>query len=415
MSYSEIDDYLDNKMLNNAMDLYIQKLKEMENTEMIAPDPTSLRISTRSAVSEISSYVNLAKVCSIFARNIVKYLYNKEDPNYLIRGVFMKNFVLTTHGKNMKNNIPLEELEERLKLLEGKEREHFYNSCTIIVQPSIERKHINIKLFSNGNISMTGCKENIDGHDAVATLLNKMKKYPECFIDTDSLTEEELKKYTKSKKCGPKINGFKDPHGVKITKYDITMINSDFKLNFTIDKEKLYDVILNNTDLMTMYEDHYAGVKIYYYWNMFNDVNDGICKCSHDSKCKGKGNGMGEGKCKKVTVICFQTGSVIITGARSEIQINHVYEDIIKILHKNYNKIIKLSIADFVGISDDVPPDESYIEEMKKNGESFPGSTGIEEEEVKPKKTRGRRKKVVEEPVKVRKIRIKRKVKKQNT
>ena len=58
-------------------------------------------------------------------------------------------------------------------------------------------------------------------------------------------------------------------------------------------------------------------------------VGDSVVTCSDhsgDFECV-----CDEGKCKKVTVICFQTGSVIITGARSEIQINHVYNDILKI------------------------------------------------------------------------------------
>ena len=359
MSYNELDDYLDNKMLNNAMALYIQKLNDMENCKEKAPEPTPLRISTRSAVSEISAYINLPLLAVYVVRNVIKNIVKGENPNYLLSGVVMKDFIFTTYGKHIKNSFPLDQIEEKLEaLLNNKKREHFYNSCTFILRPSVERKHINIKLFTNGSISMTGCKENCDGYDGVNVLLDEIKKNKEFFINTDELTKEELEKYQKSKKCGPKINGFLQPNSVKITKYDITMINSDFKLNFTIDKEKLYNLILLDTHLMSMYESHYAGVKISYYWNMFNEPNDGVCKCK--KKCiKGKGNGMGEGKCKKVTVICFQTGSVIITGARNEIQINHVYNDILKILHDNYNKIIKLSITDFL-----YPVDESCPKKM---------------------------------------------------
>lgn len=375
MSYNEIDDYLDNKMLNNAMALYIQKLNDMENCTDKAPDPTPLRISTRSATSEISAYVNLPLLAVNVVRNVINNVVKGGNPNYLLRGVVMKNFVYTTYGKHVKNSIPLDEIDEQLEmLLNNKKREHFYNSCTFILKPSIDRKHINIKLFTNGSISMTGCKENIDGYDGVNVLLNEIKKYKECLINTDELTHEELKKFQKSKKCGPKVNGFLHPNSVKITKYDITMINSDFKLNFTIDKEKLYNLVLHDTRLMSMYESHYAGVKISYYWNMFNEPNDGVCKCKNKFKCKGKGNGMGEGKCKKVTVICFQTGSVIITGARSEIQINHVYNDILKILHDNYNKIIKLSITDFLYSVDNSQPKKktTTIKVKKKKALSGP-------------------------------------------
>lgn len=381
MNNNDIDDLLNNNILNNAMNKYLHKLNEIDKVELNIPKPTPLRISTRSAISEISAYINLANTCSYFTKKIIENIDKKNNINYPIRGVVMKNFVYTMYGKNIKNNISADKIEEELELLKGVSRDHFYNSCTIIIKLS-DIKHVNIKLFSNGNISMTGCKENSDGSDVVNILLNEMKKNKECFINTDILTEEELTKYKKSKKCGEKINGYIYTNDVKVTKYDITMINSDFKLNFTLDKDKLYDVILNQSNLITMYEDHYAGVKIYYYWNMFNENNNGICKCDPKLKCNGRNNGTGEARCKKITIICFQTGSVIITGARNEMQINHAYNDIIKILHENYNKIIRISITDFLDLDycnneeiplDDIPIDENFsknnlpvIEQYKK-------------------------------------------------
>jgi TATA-box binding protein (TBP) (component of TFIID and TFIIIB) len=368
MNNNDIDDLLNNNILNNAMNKYLHKLNEIDKVELNIPKPTPLRISTRSAISEISAYINLANTCSYFTKKIIENIDKKNNINYPIRGVVMKNFVYTMYGKNIKNNISADKIEEELELLKGVSRDHFYNSCTIIIKLS-DIKHVNIKLFSNGNISMTGCKENSDGSDVVNILLNEMKKNKECFINTDILTEEELTKYKKSKKCGEKINGYIYTNDVKVTKYDITMINSDFKLNFTLDKDKLYDVILNQSNLITMYEDHYAGVKIYYYWNMFNENNNGICKCDPKLKCNGRNNGTGEARCKKITIICFQTGSVIITGARNEMQINHAYNDIIKILHENYNKIIRISITDFLDLDycnneeiplDDIPIDENF-------------------------------------------------------
>ena len=54
-----------------------------------------------------------------------------------------------------------------------------------------------------------------------------------------------------------------------------------------------------------------------YYWN--KDYHDypikGKCYCT--KKCTGKGNGEGDGNCKKVTTAVFQSGSVLITGGRS--------------------------------------------------------------------------------------------------
>ena len=61
----------------------------------------------------------------------------------------------------------------------------------------------------------------------------------------------------------------------------------------------------------------YPGVNIKYYINTNNC--DGICKCT--SICNGKGNGCGDGNCKKVTIAVFKSGKVIITGGQNQEQI----------------------------------------------------------------------------------------------
>jgi len=354
------DEYLDEKLKKEAMRDYIFKITNIENSNLNPPDPTPLKISTRSATSEISTFVDLVGIITRLMKNIIKNIIKGENPDYLIKGVIMKKFSFSTLEKHKKKTLKLDEVEKALELLSSKKREHFYNSASIYVKPDKERRPISIKLFSNGSISMTGCKENIDGRDAVNVLLAELKKYgDECFADKP---QEEIDEYN-AKKNSSKVNGVKDPDQIAITKYDITMINSDFKLNFMVDRKKLHNILLYDTNLMALYDDYYPGVKIYYFWNMFNDDNDGVCKCVNKLKCKGKGNGMGEGKCKRITIAVFQSGSVMITGARSELQINHVYKDIIKLIHNNYGKIIKFSILDHIKPLDDEPPDESYITE----------------------------------------------------
>ena len=92
------------------------------------------------------------------------------------------------------------------------------------------------------------------------------------------------------------------------------MINSDFKLNFKLDRYKLHEGLINFGLLSNYDPENYPGVKIYYFWNNYNGKrNKGICKCK--KKCKGKGKGNGENDCKKVTIAIFSSGSIIITGS----------------------------------------------------------------------------------------------------
>lgn len=318
---------------NSKIDLEIMNfLKKKKHMPM--PKPSKLRISTRSATSNISSPINLNKLAIILAQNIKNNILKKENVNYLIKGICMKNLVLNTiEKKKKKNNVTINNLDVVLASLINYSRLHFYNQCSIIVKPDLNRRPVNIKLFSNGAISLTGCKEDNDGIDAIEVLLKELKNYPEVFVNENK-------------------------EAIRITKYKITMINSDYQLNFKIDRKKLYN-ILKATNLLVMYEpETYPGVKIYYYWNTSNKDNNGICVCkdikrlrngkTNYKKCNGKGNGYGNTECKKVTIAVFQSGSVIITGARSELQIKHAYERINSIIKNNYKNIVKNSIEDFM-------------------------------------------------------------------
>ena len=81
-----------------------------------------------------------------------------------------------------------------------------------------------------------------------------------------------------------------------------------------------------------------------------------VCHCS--KQCKGKGLGIQMNDCKKVTISVFQSGNVIITGARTMEQVNDAYSTINKIFKNNYSSIVRYSILDFK---------EENNEKVKKN------------------------------------------------
>ena len=67
----------------------------------------------------------------------------------------------------------------------------------------------------------------------------------------------------------------------------------------------------------------------------------GVCHCS-DTICTGQGLGDAEGQCKRVTLSVFQTGKIIITGARNMPQIMEVYHYFNKILMKHGSEILRI-------------------------------------------------------------------------
>ena len=94
---------------------------------------------------------------------------------------------------------------------------------------------------------MTGCLENEDGRDAINVLLNELKQYKHIFVN-----ESDIQK-------------------LGIYNYEISMINSDYSVQFKIDRLKLYNILISQTDLLVTYEpERYPGVKISYFYNILN-------------------------------------------------------------------------------------------------------------------------------------------------
>ena len=72
---------------------------------------------------------------------------------------------------------------------------------------------------------------------------------------------------------------------IKISKFIKRVINSDFKFTSKLRRNKLFEFINTNTELVCSYEPCiYPGVKIQFF---YNDSMDGICRCQ-DGFCSNK-------------------------------------------------------------------------------------------------------------------------------
>ena len=343
----------------NIMDQNVMNFINMINNKEMhkIPEPSNFIISTQSAMCNLENVdnINLSRIVVDIGSAIVENIVMGKDENYLIRGIVVDNLIIRFDQSYLKkyknpyiqfgNNVidyqdrsEYQNLLEYIKSLENnslkkhgrqkikKDNENFYNSCSIIVKGGQDLKCVNIKLFNNGKITLTGAKEEFDGYHATNVLLQELKKSREIFINN---TEQDFDKF-------------------KINNYRITMINSDFSTYFKVDLLKLL-TILNNSkhQLFTKFNpEKYRGLIIGYYWNTEKPKQDGLCKCT--VKCNGKGCGTGNGKCKKVTISVFKSGRIIITGGQKVKQIEDAYSVINEILKNNYTEIVKLSILDYI-------------------------------------------------------------------
>jgi TATA-box binding protein (TBP) (component of TFIID and TFIIIB) len=230
----------------------------------------------------------------------------------------------------------------------------FFNQITIEVILD-DDKIINCKVFTNGMIQMTGCRNVTDAEDASNIIVNSIKK----------------------------IKGYENKNDVTISDYSIKMINSNFNIgDYKIDRYKLYEIL--NTKYRYMLScfnpDKYPGVKIYYKyyqnedmynWNSYqisewlHDTDLAICipifnkhnidgnklikLCDKDLINMGIENFEIRDKfkklmnnkeiIKKITLLIFRTGQIIITGANKINQLDIIYKFIIDLL-ESFPKIL---------------------------------------------------------------------------
>jgi TATA-box binding protein (TBP) (component of TFIID and TFIIIB) len=195
----------------------------------------------------------------------------------------------------------------------------FFNQATLVVRREVSPlnwKEINVKLFRNGGVQMTGVRS----------------------IEMASTTLHWLVDYLQRTCTAKPI--FAGP--LTIHKEQVQLVNTDFSIGAKVKRDVLYRILTEKYRLNSSFESAiYQGVKTKYFYNAERPATapPGLCPCS--KLCKGTGDGSKIGACKKITISPFQTGQVIITGARTMEQINEAYEFIKKVFRDNSEEILR--------------------------------------------------------------------------
>ena len=334
----EMDDF------ENNLNKYLNNIDSIE--------PTQLKISIMSATAALNSVLNL----KCLSKNL------KKDHNIC----FIDSMFNMTR-----------------KISNVSKKKIFYNQITLKIRPYYNPKldinlnlMVNLKLFRNGKLQLCGLKNENDGLLAIKILVKKlnniinkqfehMKIYTQKFnnkimeILVNKLYEKNyymidytnINNILKNKKqnnfyiknnnvnfSNNIINKLTNNNIIDITKYNITLINSDFFIGFKLNRNSVYDYILNEIKLLCDYDPCiYQGVLIKFYWNNMKSSQDGRCTCKNG--CNGKGTGNGDGQCKKITISIFQSGNIIITGKCNRYELYYIYDFIVSILKKNMNEL----------------------------------------------------------------------------
>lgn len=248
--------------------------------------PSDIMISTMTLACRIDTKFN--------CRNIARYV----DLSY--NGVLSVKCGNEDDTQTNRTLLPKKQKTGKKK----KKKNVFYNQVSIYVMvKGKKKKPVSVKLFLNGAMHLTGCKTISHAIEAITKIFDEIKKIKAIVILKKDCLSVVEQLFVPDRKI-LKIQNIKE--------LKVAMINSNFSINFKIDRAKLHNLMLAENYEVFYDPEKHACVNIKY------DHTD-----------------------KQLSIFVFEGGSIIITGVRNCHQIVDAYNFINKYLLLNYNKIVK--------------------------------------------------------------------------
>jgi TATA-box binding protein (TBP) (component of TFIID and TFIIIB) len=390
------------KLDKNIENINIENIMSNENIEQTYPkfEASPISVSTMTFLGNLNTTINL----NILARflNLVSpdsELIEKSSHGF---PVYIEYYRLLPQGeycgkrskrkkkeiqiKNTKYN-DVDELsdinqviiknDDQLSIKEKKKpaKRQFNNQATMIYRFKGNRL-VNIKIFNNGKLQITGVKSEEEVKKVINELIPLLVNTKYNVIENKP-NEGIVNQYLLSKTSDDKLQVYRylknmtseddiydwipsddkflntlnkpedfltitKPNEIHLTDLEIVLINSNYKINFNIDRNVLAYILSVEEGIYCSFEaNEYQGVKISYYWNQSQKLSEkyGICSCDVHCRTTKNKNKKSSTPCILITISVFRTGSIIITGARDMDQINDAYNFINNIIIKNIERI----------------------------------------------------------------------------
>lgn len=261
--------------------------------------PTKVSISTMCATCKLGTNIDVDKIYDYMPLSTTDIITIKKDDTKI------RTLINKVKNKNKKKT---------------KKVSHFFNQITIVVRTEeipVESyddcKKINVKLFRNGSVQMSGCKNLID----INVVLNKIIKRLSEIIGISENENDEI----------TKITFIDNKNNIGIYFFKIDMINSNYQIKFHINRQKLYDKLLSD-NIQCSYEPCIrACVIVKYVPPKDNDEN------------------------KDISIFVFEKGNIIITGAKKTSHILSAYDYVNKLLKKYQAEIKMINLDNIINES----------------------------------------------------------------
>ncbi len=275
----------------------------MKQNEPDYVKPTPLRISTKVITANMGTTMNAKELFQNIQQILIPLWWPGE-------GVLKME-----HEKSVIGYASRDAFSKR-----GVSDKTFFNQSTIVVRKATnpeqtQFKEVNVKLFGNGGIQMTGIPAEEFAKETLVWLLNTLAT----------------------------VRGSVFATKPELQKFKVQLINSDYQVAHPINRTALHTILSRTYGLFSTFESTiYQGVNTKYYYNDQHPDKErpGICLCS--KRCRGQGTGSGPGECKRITMSVFQTGKIIITGGRYLFQLEEAYDFLNKVLQTHAHSVLKL-------------------------------------------------------------------------
>lgn len=265
------------KMRSNIHDLYgVDKL------------PEGIEISTMTVCCKFPTLFNvgnIAQYIDLDSNGIIGIKFGNADNPHTNRSLIVKS---------------------KISIAKNKKKRSFFNQVTLQVRTKKIDKIVNVKIFLNGSIQMTGCKGIENALEAIDKILTELKTIRGVFdFENKKIIDKPFAQHL-------------DKLEIKyMYDFGISMINTNFNIGFKINRDKLHNLLMSKGMDATYDPNIHACVSIKY---------------EHSEK--------------QLAIFAFESGAIIITGVRNYDQIMSAYIFINKFLLKNYNAVVKHDALD---------------------------------------------------------------------
>jgi TATA-box binding protein (TBP) (component of TFIID and TFIIIB) len=210
---------------------------------------------------------------------------------------------------------------KNLKIKRSKHR--FFNQVTVYIKLDTDR-YINVKIFKNGSLQMTGIKKISECNIIINKLLSEIETINSNNI-TPIVNNTLLPDFIQSPiEPNTDIVFYEKKEDLKVVDFNIRMINSNCRVPFKINRDVLFGLLKKDKIKCRYDPNSHACV------NIRHDITEN----------------------DKVSIFVFQSGSIIITGGKTISDINKGYHYIMNIISKHYELIKKKDLDEYINTLD---------------------------------------------------------------